>query len=187
MTRSPVHISSWVFTTLTFSVVGLTPLCAGGAQEAGGAIRPDSAVHVAPGDDGINLQRLIEGLSAWSSEIKAAREQWEVATAIVPQVQTLPNPRLQFRYQRMPLTEPFPGAMSGIGEEISFPGKLRLKGDIAQPNADRLEQEYNLHFEGSPCFENMERLNHGLQDQHLMVTLAISMRTIGQIIQGRHS
>lgn len=65
MTRSPVHISSWVFTTLTFSVVGLTPLCAGGAQEAGGAIRTDSAVHAAPGDDGIKLQRLIEGLSAW--------------------------------------------------------------------------------------------------------------------------
>lgn len=156
MPRSPIHASSWVFTTLTFSVVGLTSLCAGGAQEA---IRQDSAVHAAPGDNGINLLSLIEGLSARSSEIKAAREQWEVATAVVSQVQTLPNPRLQFGYQRMPLTEPFQGAMSGIGQEISFPGKLRLKGDIAQPNAERLEQEYNLHFEGSPCFENMERLN----------------------------
>ena len=122
MKRSPVHSSSWVFTAFTFSVVGLTPLWAGGAT------RPDSAVHAAPGDDGINLQSLIEELSARSSEIKAPREQWEMAKAVVPQVQTLPDPRLQFGYQRMPMTEPFQGAMYGIGQEAQFPGKLSLKG-----------------------------------------------------------
>ncbi|MBY0247493.1 MAG: hypothetical protein K2Q17_07485 [Nitrospiraceae bacterium] len=167
--------------------MGLTPLCPGGAQEAGGAIRPDSAVPAAPGDDGINLQSLIEELSARSSEIKAAREQWEVAKAVVPQVQTLPDPRLQLGYQRMPMTEPFQSAMYGIGQEIPFPGKLSLKGDIAQRGAERLEQEFNPHFEYSPCFENMERLNYVLQDRRLMVTLAISIRTVGQIIQERNS
>ena len=34
MTRTPFYISSWVISTLTISVVGLTPLCASGAQEA---------------------------------------------------------------------------------------------------------------------------------------------------------
>ena len=121
MKRSPVHSSSWVFTAFTFSVVGLTPLWAGGAT------RPDSAVHAAPGDDGINLQSLIEELSARSSEIQAAREQWQVAKAVVSQVQT-PDPRIQFGYQRMPMTEPFQDAMYGIGQEIPFPGNLSLKG-----------------------------------------------------------
>ncbi len=126
MTRSLVHIPSWVFSALTFSIVGLTPLCAGSAQEVSGAARSDTAVLLAPGDDRINLQSLIEELSARSPEIKAARERWEAAKAVVPQVQTLPDPRLQFGHQRMPMTEPFQGAMYGIGQEISFPSELSL-------------------------------------------------------------
>lgn len=142
MTRSPFHISSWVFSALTFSVVGLTPLCAGGAQEIGGATRSDTAVPMAPGDDRITLQSLIEELSARSPEIKAARHRWEAAKSVVPQVQTLPDPKLQFGYQRMPMMEPLQGAMYGIGQEIPFPGKLRLKGEVAQREADQIEQEY---------------------------------------------
>lgn len=143
MKRSPFHISSWVFSALTFSVVGLTPLCAGGAQEMGGATRPDTAIPTAPGDDRINLQSLIEELSARSPEIKAARERWEAAKAVVPQVQTLPDPRLQLGYQRMPMAEPLQGPMYGFGQEIPFPGKLRLKGEVAQSEVERLEQEFN--------------------------------------------
>ena len=143
MTRSLVHIPSWVFSALTFSVVGLTPLCAGSAQEVSGAARSDTAVLLAPGDDRINLQSLIEELSARSPEIKAARERWEAAKAVIPQVQTLPDPRLQFGYQRMPMAEPLQGAMYGFGQEIPFPGKLRLKGEVAQSEAERLEQEFN--------------------------------------------
>ena len=124
MTRSLIQIPSWVFSALTLSVVGLTPLCASGAQETGGATRPDSAVHMAPDDDRINLQSLIEEVVARSPEIKAARERWEAAKAVVPQVQTLPDPRLQFGYQRMPMTDPLQGAMYGFGQEIPFPGKL---------------------------------------------------------------
>jgi outer membrane protein TolC len=61
----------------------------------------------------------------------------------VPQVQTLPDPKLQFGYQRMPMTPPeVQGAIYGFGQEIPFPGKLKLKGVIAQRDADRLEQEY---------------------------------------------
>ena len=126
MKRSPFHISLWVLSTLTFSVVGLSPLCAGGAQEIGGATRPNNAVHAASGDDRLNPQSLIEELVARSPEIKAARERWEAAKAVVPQVQTLPDPRLQFGHQRMPMTEPFQGAMYGIGQEISFPSELSL-------------------------------------------------------------
>ena len=143
MTRSLIQIPSWVFSALTLSVVGLTPLCASGAQETGGATRPDSAVHMAPDDDRINLQSLIEEVVARSPEIKAARERWEAAKAVVPQVQTLPDPRLQFGYQRMPMTDPLQGAMYGFGQEIPFPGKLRLKGEVAQSDVDRLEQEFN--------------------------------------------
>jgi len=90
----------------------------------------------------LSLATLIEEMAARSPEIKAARERWEAARAVVPQVQTLPDPRLQLGYQRMPMVEPLQGAMYGFGQEIPFPGKLRLRGEIAQREAERLEQEY---------------------------------------------
>jgi len=142
VTRSLFHISSWVFSALTLYVLSLPPLAAGGAQEVGSATGQDSAVHMTPGEVRINLQSLIEEMVARSPEISAARQRWEAAKAVVPQVQTLPDPKLQFGYQRMPMMEPLQGAMYGIGQEIPFPGKLRLKGEVAQREADRIEQEY---------------------------------------------
>lgn len=89
----------------------------------------------------LSLESLIEELTQRSPEIKVARQRWEAAKAVVPQVQTLPDPRLQLGYQRMPMVEPFEGAMYGFGQEIPFPGKLKLKGEVAQREAERLEQE----------------------------------------------
>ncbi|MBH0200247.1 MAG: TolC family protein [Nitrospira sp.] len=90
----------------------------------------------------LDLLSLIRELEETNPEIKAARQRWEAAKAVVPQVQTLPDPKVQFGYQRMPMMEPLQGAMYGIGQEIPFPGKLRLKGEVAQREADRIEQEY---------------------------------------------
>jgi len=90
----------------------------------------------------LSLPALIEEMAARSPEIKSARARWEAAKAVVPQVQTLPDPKLQFGYQRMPMTDPLQGAMYGFGQEIPFPGKLKLKGEVAQREAERIEQEY---------------------------------------------
>lgn len=90
----------------------------------------------------LSLARLVEEMTEKNPEVKAARERWEAAKAVVPQVQTLPDPRLQLGYQRMPMTDPLQGAMYGFGQEIPFPGKLGLKGDIARREAERFEQEY---------------------------------------------
>ncbi len=96
------------------------------------------------GDPRISLPSLIEELEAANPEIKAARQRWEAAKAVVPQVQTLPDPRLQLGYQRMPMVPPVvEGAMYGFGQEIPFPGKLSLKGEVAQGDADRIEQEFH--------------------------------------------
>ena len=142
MKRALVRISSWVFGVLTLYVVGLTPLCVSAAQESS-ATRQNSAVDTGSRNDRTNLETLIEELVARSPEIKAARERWEAAKAVVPQVQTLPDPKLQVGYQRMPMVDPLQGPMYGIGQDIPFPGKLRLKGEVAQSDMDRLEQEYH--------------------------------------------
>ncbi len=91
----------------------------------------------------LSLTGLIEELSTRNPEIKAARERWEAAKAVVPQVQTLPDPKLQIGYQRMPMVPPqVQGTIYGFGQEIPFPGKLRLRGEVALKEAERLEQEY---------------------------------------------
>ena len=91
----------------------------------------------------LSLSSLIEEVTQRNPEIKAAKQRWEAAKAVVPQVTTLPDPKLQFGYQRMPMTPPeVQGAIYGFGQEIPFPGKLKLKGEIAQREAERLEQEY---------------------------------------------
>ncbi len=139
-------IPSWVFSALALQVIvvlAVNPRSAVAAQEAGPGVRPDSALHTASGEERITLQSLIEELTARSPEIKAARERWEASKAVVPQVQTLPDPRLQLGYQRMPMVPPpVEGAIYGFGQDIPFPGKLALKGEVAQREADRLEQEY---------------------------------------------
>lgn len=91
----------------------------------------------------LSVGDLIEEVTQRNPEIKAARERWEAAKAVVPQVQTLPDPKLQFGYQRMPMLPPaVQGPMYGFGQEIPFPGKLRLRGEVAMKEAERLEQEY---------------------------------------------
>ncbi|UVT19708.1 MAG: TolC family protein [Nitrospira sp.] len=91
----------------------------------------------------LELSSLIRELEAANPEIKAARQRWESAKAVVPQVQTLPDPRLQIGYQRMPMVPPVvEGVMYGVGQDIPFPGKLKLRGEVAQQEAERMEQEY---------------------------------------------
>lgn len=90
----------------------------------------------------LSLAGLVEELIERNPDIKAARERWEAAKAVVPQVQTLPDPTVQLGYQRMPMAEPLQGAVYGFGQEIPFPGKLRLRGEVASKEAERFEQEY---------------------------------------------
>jgi outer membrane protein TolC len=90
----------------------------------------------------IALPDLIAELEVANPEVKAARQRWEAAKAVVPQVQTLPDPKLQVGYQRMPMTDPLQGAVYGFGQDIPFPGKLGLKGEVAQREAERVEQEF---------------------------------------------
>lgn len=129
-----------ILSSVLIAFLASSPLLANGAQESGAT---SNGIHNPASDQlRISLPALLAELDRASPEIKAARQRWEAAKAVVPQVQTLPDPTVKLGYQRMPMTEPLQGAMYGIGQEIPFPGKLRLKGEVAQREADRIEQEY---------------------------------------------
>ena len=141
MRPSVVLCQRWFVPLAIFSVVVLLPWSVRGAEDRG-QVTAEKTVPSSQGEVRIDLPGLIRELEETNPEIKAARQRWEAARAVVPQVQTLPDPRLQFGYQRMPMTEPLQGPMYGFGQEIPFPGKLRLKGEVAQSEAERLEQEF---------------------------------------------
>jgi outer membrane protein, heavy metal efflux system len=128
---------------IVFSVVLLLPWSVRGAEDRG-VVVPDGTAHTSHSELRIDLPGLIGELESVNPEIKAARQRWEASQAVVPQVQTLPDPRLQLGYQRMPMVPPVvEGAIYGFGQDIPFPGKLSLKGEVAQREAERLEQEFN--------------------------------------------
>lgn len=128
---------------VVFSAVVLSPWSVLGAEDRG-VVAPDGIAHTSHSELRIDLPGLIGDLERANPEIKAARQRWEAANAVVPQVQTLPDPRLQLGYQRMPMVPPVvEGAIYGFGQDIPFPGKLGLKGEVAQREAERLEQEFN--------------------------------------------
>jgi outer membrane protein TolC len=86
----------------------------------------------------LDLNTLMAEALARNPEIQAARQRWEASQAVIPQVQTLPDPRVNFGYKDMMERE----EMYGLSQEIPFPGKLRLRGAIASREAERAEQEY---------------------------------------------
>jgi outer membrane protein TolC len=111
----------------------------------------------------LDLNTLVREATESNPEIRAARQRWEVARAVVPQVQTLPDPRLLFGYQRMPMVDPPEGPFYGVGQEIPFPGKLRQRGAISEREAEQSEQEYE-----ATRFRVIARLKQAYYDLHFI-------------------
>ncbi|MDH4301618.1 MAG: hypothetical protein OEV51_06030, partial [Nitrospira sp.] len=93
-----------ILSAVLIPFLALSPLLANGAQESG--TTSNGIYNPASDQLRINLPTLITELDRASPEIKAARQLWEAAKAIVPQVQTLPDPTVKLGYQRMPMREP---------------------------------------------------------------------------------
>jgi outer membrane protein TolC len=93
-------------------------------------------------ESSLTLQSLVEEALLRNPSIQAASRQWEASQAIIPQVQSLPDPSLLLGYQRMPMLEPLEGPVYGFSQKFPFPGKLGLKGEVAARHADRIEQMY---------------------------------------------
>jgi outer membrane protein TolC len=74
----------------------------------------------------LDLGSLVHEARENNPEIQAARQRWEAAKAIIPQVQTLPDPMVTVGYENGLERE----WMYGVSQEFPFPGKLRLRGEV---------------------------------------------------------
>ncbi|MGH9454531.1 MAG: TolC family protein [Terriglobia bacterium] len=97
------------------------------------------------------LANLIEEAERDNPRIIAARRAWQAATQVPLQVSTLPDPEVAVQQFSVGSPRPFAGFTNsdfayigfGVSQRVPYPGKLRLRGEIAKRDAaverDQLE------------------------------------------------
>jgi outer membrane protein TolC len=98
------------------------------------------------------LSQLLAEAEANNPQISAADHGARAARQVVPQMTTLPDPK--FTYQQFSVGSPKPFAAYtnsdfayvGIGasQELPYPGKLRLRGQVAERDADTKQSEVDI-------------------------------------------
>lgn len=95
---------------------------------------------------GLSLDELVSEALENNPEILAARNEWEAAKAKVPQVRWWNDPQLGISFEKIPRGTYSPGEakmrMYSISQMIPFPGKLTLKGRMAQMEVMISKEEY---------------------------------------------
>jgi outer membrane protein, heavy metal efflux system len=89
------------------------------------------------------LPELIHEVLARNPELVAARKQWEAAANRITQARSLDDPILSVQLWNIP--QPFKATQAdnsifGLSQNLPFPGKLALKGDVASRSAEMTEQ-----------------------------------------------
>lgn len=82
----------------------------------------------------------------------AARREWQAATQVPSQVSTLPDPQITVQQFAVGSPRPFAGFSNndfayigvGVSQDLPYPGKLRLRGEIAHSKADILRQQSDV-------------------------------------------
>ena len=85
-----------------------------------------------------------------SPEIRAARQRWDASKEVPSQVSTLPDPQVMFQQLNVGSPRPFSGYTNsemadvalGVSQDIPYPGKLRLRGQIASKEAEVWKEQY---------------------------------------------
>ena len=123
--------------TLLFSAVFVT---ANFAQER----MPENTQAVTP------LAQLLQEAEQNNPQIHAAEQNWKAALQVPTQVSTLPDPQFQLQQVNVGSPRPFAGYTNsdfayfglGVSQDLPYPGKLRLKGEIAKRDADVSQQQF---------------------------------------------
>jgi outer membrane protein TolC len=109
--------------------------------------------------------------------VSAAEHSWRAATHVARQVSALPDPQFAIQQFSVGSPKPFAGytnsdfAYIGIGasQELPFPGKLRLRGEVANRSADAKASEID---QTKATIADMVKADY-LQLAYLQSTLAI--------------
>ncbi len=95
------------------------------------------------------LSELLAEAEKNNPQIESARQGWQAAKQVPSQVATLPDPQFTLQQFSVGSPRPFAGYTTsnfayiglGVSQDIPYPGKLRLKGEIAKRDADVSQQQ----------------------------------------------
>jgi outer membrane protein TolC len=111
-----------------------------------------SGVSQTPDLGGIrpSLATLIDEATRNNPQILAARHAWRAATLVPSQASTPPDPEFSVQQMSVGSPRPFAGFSNsdfaylglGVSQDLPYPGKLRLRGEIAGRDAAAQQEEY---------------------------------------------
>lgn len=95
------------------------------------------------------LAELVQEAEQNNPQIQAARQGWKAAQQVPSQVSTLPDPQFALQQVNVGSPRPFAGYTNsdfaylglGVSQDLPYPGKLRLKREIAKRDAEVVEQQ----------------------------------------------
>jgi cobalt-zinc-cadmium efflux system outer membrane protein len=97
----------------------------------------------------IPLADLLQEAEKNNPHIEAAWQGWQAAKQVPTQVSTLPDPQFSLQHLSVGSPRPFAGYTNsdfayiglGVTQDIPYPGKLKLRGEIAKREADVSQQQ----------------------------------------------
>lgn len=122
-----------------------------GQEQVGGSVEMASSPQEhAHSETVIPLQDLLNEAERNNPQIEAARQGWQSAKEVPSQVSTLPDPQFNVQQVNVGSPRPFAGYTNsdfayfglGITQDFPYPGKLRLRGEIAGRDANVTQQQY---------------------------------------------
>jgi len=98
----------------------------------------------------VSLALLIAEAEIHNPDVLAARHAWKAETQVPSQVSTLPDPQFTVQQFAVGSPRPFAGYSNsdfaylgfGISQDLPYPGKLRLRGEIAQRDSAAAQERY---------------------------------------------
>jgi outer membrane protein TolC len=110
---------------------------------------PDHSQMTPMADKRTPLPILLEEARRNNPQILAARHAWKAASLVSSQASTLPDPQFTVQQFSVGSPRPFAGFSNsdfayvgiGVSQDLPYPGKLRLKGEIANREAASVREE----------------------------------------------
>src|SRR5947209_8298835 len=145
----------------------------------------------------LDIHALIVEATLRNPEILAAQKKYEAAAQRPAQERSLPDPMLSFGWNSN--GNPLPGAGLGtwptanIGvmasQELPYPGKLRLRGEIAGKEAQAESEQYRATALGviSRLEQAYFRLHHAYEMEQILTRNKESIRSLLRVTEARYS
>lgn len=144
--ESSLQSAFWIALVVMF--LAHAPETFGQTQPAG----PSPAQGRAPTLVVTPLKDLLAEAERNNPRMEAARQGWEAAKQVPSQVSTLPDPQFVLDQTNVGSPRPFAGYTNsdfayiglGVSQDFPYPGKLRLRGEMAKRDADIARQQYEF-------------------------------------------